>query len=105
MMESPYERRRVDIHVRCCFVSDATFKRCQRFEEQNGRFERVSQTGNGRLPAANGHRCGRVPGQCPMCGNQGSYREPKVLNVLEFYDFIRVPLNVLEFVLNVLECS
>ena len=36
-------------------------------------------------------------------GDQSSYREPKVLNVLEFYDFIRVPLNVLEFVLNVLE--
>ena len=36
--------------------------------------------------------------------SQGSYREAKVLNVLEFYDFIRVPLNVLEFVLNVLEC-
>ena len=34
---------------------------------------------------------------------QGSYRKPKVLNVLEFYDFIRVPLNDLEFVLNVLE--
>ena len=33
----------------------------------------------------------------------GSYRQPKVLNVLEFYDLIRVPLNVLEFVLNVLE--
>ena len=36
---------------------------------------------------------------------QGSYREPKVLNVLKFCDFIRVPLNVLEFVLNVLRCS
>ena len=35
--------------------------------------------------------------------NQGSYSEPKVLNVLEFYDFIWAPLNVLEFVLNVLE--
>ena len=34
-----------------------------------------------------------------------SYREPKVLNVLEFYDLIQVPLNVLEFVLNVLKCS
>ena len=67
-MKSPYER--VDIHVRCCFVSDATFKRCQRFEEQNGRFERVSQTGNGRLPAANWHRFGRVPGQwTATCGN------------------------------------
>ena len=33
---------------------------------------------------------------------QGSYREPKVLNALEFTYFIRVPLNVLEFVMNVL---
>ena len=43
-----------------------------------------------------------------VCSSQGSYRKPKVLNVLEFYDLIRVPLNVLEcdvFVLNVLECS
>ena len=35
----------------------------------------------------------------------GSYREPKVLNVLEFDDLIRVTLNVLEFVLDVLEHS
>ena len=28
---------------------------------------------------------------------KGSYREPKVLNVLEFDNFIRGPLNVLEF--------
>ena len=34
---------------------------------------------------------------------QGSYRELKVLNVLGFYDFIQLPLNVLEFVLNVLD--
>ena len=25
---------------------------------------------------------------------QGSYRKPEVLHVLEFYDFIRVPLNL-----------
>ena len=36
---------------------------------------------------------------------QGSYRKPKVLNILEFYFFIRVPLIVLEFVPNVLECA
>ena len=36
--------------------------------------------------------------------NQGSYREPKVLNVLEFNYFVRVPSNVLELVLNVLDC-
>ena len=50
----------------------------------------------------------RSPGSVNMngvrhCLQQGSYREPKVFNVLEFYDFIRVPLNVLEFVLNALE--
>ena len=28
---------------------------------------------------------------------QGSCRMPKVLNILEFYDLIRVPLNILEF--------
>ena len=36
---------------------------------------------------------------------QGSYRETKVLNILEFHYLIRVPLDVLEFLLNVLECS
>ena len=38
--------------------------------------------------------------------NQGSYRKQKVLNVLKFYDLIWVTkLNVLEFVLNVLDYS
>ena len=35
-----------------------------------------------------------------VCYTEGSYRKPKVFNTLEFYDFIRVLLNELQF-----ECS
>ena len=35
-----------------------------------------------------------------VCYTEGSYKKPKVLHTLEFYDFIRVLLNELQF-----ECS